>query len=994
MNLRGKVEALFGQLADLDPQERIRYFSEHPVDAETRREVEALLAGDETTDRLSILVGRQVESALNERGPAAQATCGPYRMLRMIGRGGMGEVWLAERTDGFLKRPVALKLPYAGAGSAIFGERLTREKDILAGLVHPGIAQLYDAGVAEGGRPFLALEFIEGTNLAAYCDQNTLSVRDRIALFLQVLNAVQYAHSRLVIHRDLKPSNILVTASGEVKLLDFGIAKLMTEGEAFETELTHRGGRALTLPYASPEQISGQTITTASDVFSLGLILFELLAGERAFVPARESPAALEEAILTTEPRRPSQRVAGEEHARARSTTRRKLQAQLKGDLDLIVLKALRKQPDERYPTVDALRADIERYLAGEAVLAQPPSARYRFKKFVWRHKLPVLSAAATFVALAAGLSVALWQASVARNEARTSAAVQAFTEDIFRANSLEQPDPVKARETTARQLLDIGARKVADSLNDAPAAKLRMVTILGSLYHDLGLDDKAVAMNRQRLALAKKMYGPRSPLIVPALIELGSAMHSSRSVNEEDAVLLEAKSILDAKGDYTSPTRGELLTFLAESYSSTDQPKSLAYAKESIGIYRKFPPSAGLMAALYVSGVASSAAGENEQAAVHLREAIALSKKFNGDPNLDLPRYYAFEAQAENELNQYAAAEGDYRAAFRYAQKLNGDQDVDTLETESRLGTFLVSTSRPRLALPFLEKAKDDCLKTKGPDDPFYTPQMLLQYGSALQAVGRPGEALRYISDAVENRRKNRPGTRYLAQMLQNQASVLIELGRYRNARQLLEEAGQIRAKVGQKEDRSYMAPRIKLALAEGNVGEATGLIERFYGPVPDSAPVSIRLLQNMQARAELALLANDGEKAISTAHRLAEVIQSSHQEIYLRTWQSAAELVEGEGRLMEKDPPSALALFQQAIQNQSEMLEPSAPTRIQTQALLGIAYFDLGDRAKARDVLTQARAMLQKHPELSDRYLRPVHVLAARLAGSGRPVPATKEN
>jgi tetratricopeptide (TPR) repeat protein len=270
----------------------------------------------------------------------------------------------------------------------------------------------------------------------------------------------------------------------------------------------------------------------------------------------------------------------------------------------------------------------------------------------------------------------------------------------------------------------------------------------------------------------------------------------------------------------------------------------------------------------------------------------------------------------------------------------------------------------------------------------------MLLQYGSALRTVGRPEEALRYISDAVENRRKNRPGTRYLAQMLQNQASVLIELGRYRNARQLLEEAGQIRAKVGQKEDRNYMAPRIKLALAEGNAGEATGLIERFFGPVPDSAPVSIRLLQNMQARGELALLGNDGKKAIATAHRMAEVIRSSHQEIYLRIWQSTAALVEGEGRLMENDPSGALPLLQRAIQNQSEMLEPSAPSRIQAQALLGVAYFDLGARAKARDLLTQDRSMLQKHPELSNRYLRPVYLLAARLAGSGRAVPSTKEN
>jgi len=254
--------------------------------------------------------------------------------------------------------------------------------------------------------------------------------------------------------------------------------------------------------------------------------------------------------------------------------------------------------------------------------------------------------------------------------------------------------------------------------------------------------------------------------------------MHSSRSVNEAEPVLVEAKSILDASGNYSSPIRGNLLAMMAENYSSTNLPKSLAYAKEAIGIYRKYPSSIGLMQALYISGVTSSTAGQNEQAAAHLREAISLSKHFNGDPNLDLPRDYAYEAQAENELNRYSDAEEDYRAAFNYARALNGDQDVDTLETESRLGTFLVSTSRPKQALPYLEKAKNACLKTKGPDDPFYTPQMLLQNGMALETIGLPEQALRFVSDAVENRRKNRPGTQYLGQMLESQASVLIGPG------------------------------------------------------------------------------------------------------------------------------------------------------------------------------------------------------------------------
>jgi serine/threonine-protein kinase len=983
MKLRHEVEALFNEVADLDAEERAGYFASHVVAPDIRGEVEALLAGDDTEDRIEKLVGHQAEAVLNAARTSAPQLeiCGPYRLIGLIGRGGMSEVWLAERMDGFLKRPVALKRPFAGGRNSHFAERLQREKDILASLVHPGIARLYDAGVDEQGRPFLALEFVEGANLPAYCDQSRLPVRERIGLFLKVLAAVQYAHSRLVIHRDLKPSNILVTPDGEVKLLDFGIAKLTTDGEAMETELTASEGRALTLAYASPEQISGQGVTTASDVFSLGVILFELLAGERPFEPVRESRAALEEAILNSEPRRLSQRILGDDQARMRSTTLRKLRQQLKGDLDRIVLKALRKQPDERYSTVDVFRADLERYLAGEPVLAQPQSARYRATKFVRRHKLGVASVAAVVLALAAGLSAALWQAQIAKNEARTSAAVQEFTEDLFRANSIEQPDPVKARGTTARQLLDIGQRKVASSLNDAPAAKSRMLMILGSLYLDLGLDDESVALVKQRVALERTLHGARSELLARALVQLGTAMHASRSVNEREGVLLEAKAILDANGDYRSALRGELLIFLAEHYASTNLPKSVAFAEESVRIYRGLPPSNQLGNALYLSGISHLNAGNYQEAAARFGEAVTVSKRFSGDPNADLPRYYAYQAQAEQNLNDFAAADADYRNAFQYARKLNGENDVDTLETESRLGTFLAASSRMREALPYLETAKDACLKTKGPDDPFYTPQMLLEYGNALAALGRPEDALRYISDAVENRRRNRPGTMYLGQMLENRGSVLTDLGHYDEAAHLFEEANEIRNKIGQRQDVKYAAPRLKLALATGAADTADDFITRFYGPVEETAPLSIALLRNLAARSELALLRGDSKTAIAHAHRLAVRSAPKQQEVYLRSWQVIARVLEARGSLMGHDAASALPLLQQATQLQSEMLDPASPACAESEALLGIAYFYSGDRDRAREQLARARSILRVHPELGERYTRPSGTLAQQL-------------
>jgi serine/threonine protein kinase len=320
-------------------------------------------------------------AALGESAPddttglTTDSIIGPYRLIRELGRGGMGSVWLAERTDGSLKRQIALKLPHSSLPQRQLAERFGRERDILAALNHPHIARLYDAGVTEEGRPYLALEYVDGEPLNTYCDGRRLSIKARLELFLQVLAALQYAHGQLVVHRDLKPTNILVTPDGEVKLLDFGIAKLLTDGAAHETELTQLGGRALTPQYASPEQILGQPIGTASDVYALGVVLYELLTGSLPYRLKRDSRGALEDAILSADAARPSKTEVLLGNAQSRDSTVRKLVTLLKGDLDTIVLKALKKNAAERYATAQLFADDLRRYLAGEAVLAQPDSA-------------------------------------------------------------------------------------------------------------------------------------------------------------------------------------------------------------------------------------------------------------------------------------------------------------------------------------------------------------------------------------------------------------------------------------------------------------------------------------------------------------------------------------------------------------------------------------------------------------------------------------------
>jgi serine/threonine-protein kinase len=419
-----EIDRLLDEALALPAPERSAWLAGRPgLAAPVRESLQRLLATGaevETGDFLHrlppvALPAGDAEPAL----PAAGARVGPWRLLRLLGEGGMGQVFLAERADGQMKREVALKLPRLGWLDRVGGlaERLARERDILAALAHPHIARLYDAGVDELGRPWLALEFVDGQPLTDWCTQRGSGVAERLQLLLQVADAVSAAHARLVVHRDLKPANILVTPEGRAMLLDFGIAGLVQpDGAAGATVV---GPRALTRDYASPEQVRGLPLGTASDVYSLGVVAYELLAGVRPYRPRRDSPAALEDAIEHDDAPPASRACAEPVRARA-----------LRGDLDAILAKALRKLPAERYASVDAFAQDLRRHLAHEPVLAQPDSLAYRGAKFLRRHALPVAAGTATALALAVGLAVALAQAEAARASAAIAQAERLRAEE------------------------------------------------------------------------------------------------------------------------------------------------------------------------------------------------------------------------------------------------------------------------------------------------------------------------------------------------------------------------------------------------------------------------------------------------------------------------------------------------------------------------------------------------------------------------------------
>src|SRR5215510_6319587 len=513
-----RIEELFRTLVNRPAAERDAHLTRAcKGDEELRIEVLSLLERDTADD---VIRGRIASVALaftaKPKDDLTGESIGPYRVRRLIGRGGMGAVYEAERDDEQFRQQVAIKVIKRGMDTDFVRDRFLRERQILATLDHPHIARLFDGGSTTDGLPYFVMEFVAGDSITAYCRRRQLSVREKLKLFRKVCSAVQHAHQRLVIHRDLKPSNILITEDGAPKLLDFGIAKLLSPDPSEAHTRTETALRLMTPEYASPEQARGQAVATTTDVYSLGVVLYELLTERRPHEFKTYSPAEIERAFCDTEIEEPSKVVCQMTGAGAR------LARSIAGDLDNVTLMAMRKEPERRYQSVEQLSEDIRRYLAGMPVVARKDTFRYRAGKFVRRHKFAVIAAALVAV-LAVAMTVQAARIARERDRANQEAATaQAVTQSLVAMFEVADPGKARGNVITARELLDRGAEKVVRGLKDQPVVQAKLLDTIGQLYQSIGSYDREQPLLEEALKLRRRALGDESLDVATSLNHLG----------------------------------------------------------------------------------------------------------------------------------------------------------------------------------------------------------------------------------------------------------------------------------------------------------------------------------------------------------------------------------------------------------------------------------------------------------------------------------------
>jgi serine/threonine-protein kinase len=691
------LHTLLDQVLDLAPADREVWLAHLRVQQpEYAAELETLLAQEAGLDERQFLARGIAGPAAPAPGPAGQRL-GPWALERPLGQGGMGTVWLARRSDGRFEGTAAVKLLNLALLDPVGGGRFRREGSLLARLDHPNIARLLDAGVSDGGQPYLVLEHVEGERIDRWCDAQRLTPEQRLRLFLDVLAAVAHAHANLIVHRDLKPSNILVTDAGMVKLLDFGIAKLLEdEAGADATTLTDLGGRALTPEYAAPEQIAGGSITTATDVYALGVLLYLLLAGRHPTGDGSRTTAEHLQGILDTEPPRLSTVATGCEH---RGTSRERLRRLYAGDLDNIVAKALKKRPAERYATVSAFADDLRRYLAHEPVSARPDSFAYRAGKFLRRNRLPVAAGGAIALALAGAAVRERQLRGQAEAEARKAVAVREYLVSVFGA-----ADPYAAPDSqasvTARDLLDRGVERIDTALAGEPAVRAELRGALGRVYTNLGMYDRAAEQLARTLRERRALYGDTDTTVADAMDQLGMTQLRRGDLAAADSLLRGALEVRRRRLGTDHDATAESLEHVAELlHGRNDFAGSEPLLREALRIRRELHGDSSLPTAnakVWLADVFRTT-GNMPEAMRLYREALATREHRLGAEHPLTAELVGSVATALEALGRHAEAESLLRSMIAVQRRKLGDDHPTVAVSLNALGQLLYKAT-PRV--------------------------------------------------------------------------------------------------------------------------------------------------------------------------------------------------------------------------------------------------------------------------------------------------------
>ena len=727
------VDALSGEYDSLKP--RLRALLDDGQPFATHARLDTIPKVDDTPD------GYELHHACDTLDTCdVLDTVGPYSVVRKIAEGGMGAVWLARRSDGMVNRPIALKLPRGAWERTDLAQRIAREREILAAFAHPNIARLYDAGLTASGQPYLALEYVEGQPIDDYVRTRQLTLPARLRLFLQVTCAVAHAHTRLIVHSDLKPGNILVTAEGEVKLLDFGIAKLLQDDRAGDTRLTDTANRPFTPDYASPEQIAGQPLGVGSDIYSLGVLLYELLAGVRPYVLKARSRHALEEAILLAEPRRPSD-VAPDPATRQR----------LRGDLDAIVLHALQKRVADRYPTVEAFAADITRYVEGRPVLARPDRVWYRLSKGALRHRRTIGAAAVVIIALLTSGAVASWNAHVAARQKAQADEVSDFLTTMFRDAS---PYGGRGHALSATEWLQEAKTRLGHNLDDRPELRVELLNNIGSsllMLQDTGNADTVLT---EAVNEAMRRLGADHPQTLRARV-LRTAVYRFRGTTADmRRELADVLPVLRSRADALA----EPLTIALKNQAHLEiddgryrEAEAAAREAVDVGLKRLGPHHPETVAASLVLAYAQQFSQPPDVALRTSERALELSRAaFPGMARH--PRVI----EARLVYGRALAEAGRVAEGVEALERVVHDASDVFGPTSRMVGFFSLPLARFQLELGKVDASLESAeralaiISTHSTPDSFRYAMALHRRGAALAAAGRPAEALPDLTRAA----------------------------------------------------------------------------------------------------------------------------------------------------------------------------------------------------------------------------------------------------